>query len=123
MIIDVFLALLVAFVLALIFSVGLRRPGPWGSFLWFFVVVFLGAMALGAWLEPVGPVAWGVAWIPLIFGALLIALLLAAATPPTYVRRVPAEAPETEAEVAAAGIFLWIFVVGLFLAAAAAYMI
>ena len=53
--IDLFIALIVAVILTLVFVFVVRRRGPWESTFLFFVVVFLGAWAGGLWLKPVGP--------------------------------------------------------------------
>lgn len=120
---ELLAALFIALVLVALFSFGFGRPGPWGGFLWFFLVVFLGAWAIGLWAEPVGPAAWGVAWVPILFGALLLALLIAA-IPPTGTA--PAAAPEpdvgTAAVVGALGVFFWALLVGLLLAILLAFL-
>lgn len=121
MLADLVLALLIALAFVLIFGAGFRRAGPWESLWSFFLVVFLAALALGAWVEPVGPVAWGVAWVPLLVGAFFVALLLAAATP--IARRPPAAGVEPRAgEAVAAGVFLWMLLLGLLLVFGAAFL-
>ena len=75
------------------------------------------------WIEPMGPVFWGYAWLPLIFWVFLVALLIRAATgdnrPENYrtdreagVTGTEADEPEvTESEAGAAvalGLFFWI---------------
>lgn len=59
----------------------------WGVILFLFVILFLGIWAGGVWIEPFGPEAWGVAWLPFLFVGLILALVVAAAAPP--VRRTP----------------------------------
>lgn len=120
-------------------AAGMR--GPWPGVLWFLLVLFLATLTIGAWVEPVGPRAWDVPWLTFLVTALLIALLIAAATPrgrdpqryrsPTELRlnRDPnpedpnvvsdadqrQEVAEQESEAAAAatavGIFFWFFLV------------
>lgn len=108
-------ALLIGLALALLFAYGLGRPGPWDGFLWVFLIVFLGAWAIGLWVEPVGPVVWGVAWVPIFFGALLLALLIAAVPPTTHTGPPAPEAEPERAETAAAvGLFFWVLLMGLF---------
>ena len=46
------------------------------------LVLLLIVWAASIWTRPIGPVYWGVAWIPLFFIGLIFALLLAAI--PTY---------------------------------------
>ncbi|MGK7312204.1 MAG: hypothetical protein ACN0LA_08165 [Candidatus Longimicrobiales bacterium M2_2A_002] len=101
---ELLFALVIALIIVAIFSYGFRRPGPWGGFLWFFLLVFLGGWAIAAWAEPVGPVAWGVAWMPIFFAALLIALIVAA-IPPIEPR--PAEPVEQPAPATGVGVFFW----------------
>ncbi|WP_128396984.1 hypothetical protein [Botryobacter ruber] len=73
--------ILIAFVIGALFYFVFRNRGPWGSFWTFFLVLFLGVYLAHIWVRPIGPVYWGVAFLPLLFVGLLIALLLAAAAP------------------------------------------
>lgn len=107
--------------IGLIFYAALGRTGPWDGFVWFFVLLILGTWAIGAWIEPVGPLLWGVAWLPFLVAAVFIALLIAAVTPDVYTRRHrrsgPALTEETteseatpdahDAAAVAIGIFFW----------------
>jgi len=91
-----------------------KSTGPWGTFWSFLLILVLVGLAAEAWIEPVGPVAWGVAWIPTLFVIFLFALLLAAATPPRNrsVRDTatePTTTPEEETAAVAVGGFFWIF--------------
>jgi hypothetical protein len=90
---------------------------------WLFLILFLGTWAVGAWVEPIGPVWGGVAWLPFLWAALMFVLLVAAAAGTdwgTYRgrhRRDSTEAPtesgaaaradEAETAVAAVSIFVW----------------
>lgn len=120
---EVLLALLLATFVVLVLTGGLRRTGPWDSVIWLFLVVFLGIWAFGAWAEPVGPSVGDVVWLPFLFAALFLGLLLAAV--PTDSRTItltptPPEAREEVAsETAVLGVFFWILVAGLVLAALA----
>ena len=118
---EVVLAFAIGLILAMIFAYGFGRTGPWGGFLWFFLVVFLTAWAVGVWVEPVGPVLWGAAWVPILFGALFVALLVAAIppAPPRTGGVAPAETPETAAAV---GLFFWLLLVVLIIAIVFAYL-
>ncbi|XZE55618.1 hypothetical protein SH139x_001637 [Planctomycetaceae bacterium SH139] len=60
------------------FILGIR--GPWQGTVWFFLVLFLGTMAIGVWAEPVGPRAWGVPQLGLIVTAIFVGLLIAITT-------------------------------------------
>lgn len=127
---ELLFAFAIALVLVVIFAYVLNRPGPWGAFIWFFVVVFLGAWAVGVWARPVGPAAWGVAWVPILFGALIIALIIAAIAPqePPRTRGAAAEEREEREETAenaavagAVGAFFWVLLIVLFGIVALAY--
>lgn len=108
---ELLVILLVTLLFAWLFTAPLGRPGPWGGFLWFFLVLLLATWAVAAWVPPVGPVAWGVSWAPILVAALLFALLLAAvpARPPRTAGEAVAEAEAT----AALGVFFWFLLAGL----------
>lgn len=118
---DLLFALVISFLLALVFGLGLRRPGPWGGFFWFFLLLFFATWALAAWVTPVGPVAYGVAWVPVAVGGLLVAMILAAAGPPRAMESSPGEGPSEAAVSVTVGVLFWAAIVLLALAAAAAY--
>mgnify|MGYP005748569037 CR=1 FL=1 len=107
--------LLISFVIGALFYFVLKNKGPWGSFWTFFVVLFLGVFLAYVWVRPVGPLYWGVALYPLVFIALLFALLLAAASPPRNRRNSRRPLPPTPSqnqpnlkdEQAELGIFFW----------------
>ena len=114
-------ALAFGLLIGVIFYALVGRSGPWDGFVWFFVLLILGTWAVGAWIEPVGPVWWGVAWLPFLVAAVFIALLIAAVTPDVYTRRhrelrrpsgdeTPADSATPDAQTVAAtavGIFFW----------------
>lgn len=79
--------LLLAVILAALFFYGLGRTGPWGSFWSFLLIILLGIWVVDLWIEPYGPIYWGVAWLDLLLVGLVFALLLAAASPPRRRRR------------------------------------
>lgn len=118
---ELLFTLLIALGVVGIFSVGFRRPGPWGI-VWFFLLVFLGAWAFGAWAEPVGPVAWGVAWTPILVAAVLIALIVAAIPPTGLPTGAPTGAPEGETgAVRRVGTFFWLLIILLLIVVALSY--
>jgi hypothetical protein len=88
--------LIIALVIGLVFSLIFKVRGPWGSFWTLFIIVLLAVWAADLWLTPAGPVVWDLAWIPLIFVAIVVALLLAAAESGT---RKPKSSSETPDEV------------------------
>lgn len=53
----------------------------------FLIILVLAGLAAALWIEPVGPVIYDVAWVPMLFVIILFALVLAAATPSTRNRR------------------------------------
>lgn len=116
---DFLFALLVATLLTALFAGAFRRTGPWGTVLWFFVVVLLAAWAGGVWARPAGPAMVGVYWLPFVTVGLLVALLLAAAaaprpprTPQEAAERIP-ESDEAAAAAVALSWFFWILVLAL----------
>ena len=82
-IIDLFVALVVGMIIVSIVSRAFGTKGPWGSLLWFFLVVSLFAWAGGVWLVPFGPMFWGIGWLPIIIMGFLVSLILTAASPRT----------------------------------------
>lgn len=79
---TVLLTLLMAVLFTMIFTLGLKRPGPWTAGWTFFLVVFLAAWAGSLWLSPAGPAFIGIHWLPILLISFVVALLLAAMTPP-----------------------------------------
>jgi len=69
--------------------------GPWPNLFWFFMLLFLGTLALGVWADPIGPRVAGVPWLGFLVTAILIGLLIAAATPDhRHGRRRPGRSPD-----------------------------
>jgi uncharacterized membrane protein YfcA len=112
---SLFLALIVAVVVGVLFIRVFRQKGPWEKHWIFFLIVFLAAWVASLWVTPYGPTVWGVPLFPVVLVALAFALLLAAATP----RRPPHTAAEAihqerltrQATRAAVGAFFWVFLV------------
>jgi len=127
---DFAFAFIVAFVLFLVFGHGLRRVGPFGGAIWFFIVVLLAAWVGGVWARPIGPAIMGVFWLPYLWFGLLIALVLAS-TSPVYVpprrdRSSTDEGDDSKSEevLAAAGtlsLFLWVLLLSMGIALIAHY--
>ncbi len=74
-------AFIIALILTFIFSNLLGRKGPWENNFLFFVVIFLGASAGSLWLKPVGPVISGSYIMNFIIAGLILAILIASASP------------------------------------------
>ena len=76
-----FAAALIALILTISSVFFLGNRGPWGSVWTFFLVLFLTMWTVSIYVAPIGPVYWGIAWIPLVIAGLIISLLLIAAMP------------------------------------------
>jgi hypothetical protein len=117
-------ALLVGFIFTVILGYGFRRRPTGIGFLPLFILIFLVTWAIGAWIAPVGPVAWEVPWLAFLIIGLLFALLVAALVPPQPsspdVRM--KTAGEAEIEVRALGAFFWILIVALAIAVVVRYV-
>ena len=105
--------IILALILTAIFSYGFNIRGPWGSFWAFFAIIFLAVWAADIWITPFGPYYNEVYWLPPLIVGVLIAILLAAATPTRRSRRTtdthpPATEYETDAVAATLGILFWI---------------
>ena len=92
-------ALFIGLGIAWLFGVGLGTRGPWNSFFWFFVLIFLFSWGGGVWLTPFGPTGWGVSWLPFLFAGVFITLVLLAATPRSARGRRAANAKAADATV------------------------
>lgn len=88
---ELFFALAIAIILSLLFSWLLRRGGPRFGFPLFFLAIFLITLAGGLWFRPLGPLGWGIYWLPFILVGLLGSVLLFFAAP----KRPPANRRET----------------------------
>ncbi len=71
------MALFITAIAALVF----RRRGPWGTVWTFFLFLFLALWTVSIYIRNVGPVYWGIAWLPLLVSALIFALLLVSIIP------------------------------------------
>ncbi|MBD3257783.1 hypothetical protein GF377_05065 [candidate division GN15 bacterium] len=133
------LDLIAAIVVALVFTLlmvgvfGWQRPGREGAgsamlFLFFFLLVIV--WAGGVWLEPMGPMLWGIAWIPFFAIGLLAALFVLSLAPPhrPRTRREAIEQAEARAKTragaeAALSTFFWLLVALLIIAIIARYVV
>ncbi len=111
---EILFTVLLAVVVGIFFYYVFKYTGPWGSFWTFLLILILAGLAAGRWIEPIGPVFYDVAWVPVLFVILLFALLLAAVTPAEPRERyvTPAEKQEIEREeapVLALGVVFWVF--------------
>lgn len=121
---EIIFALFAALMITAVFAVWFRRPGPWAPLWSFFVVVFMAGWAASLWMRPAGPLLLNVYWVPLLFVALMVALVLAAAGPSSLPTREagsaagegPSRAPTTEL-----GRYFWLLLTALLLTIVAGY--
>lgn len=99
--------------------------GPAASLVGYFALLFLATLAIGVWVEPVGPRVWGFPWLGFLVNTLLISLMIVALTPSPATRTgkpdiQPAPVNPKEAvpdgtdgagAATAVGIFFWLFVI------------
>lgn len=108
-------AFLIALALSLFIAYGFRN-GPLRNFWLSFLVIFLGIWAAGLWIRPVGPVVYGVAWVPLFFVGMLITALLASFAPAANdeediaIDQEKAKKKEREKNAGAVGLIFWLFI-------------
>jgi hypothetical protein len=122
---EIFLTILIALLVGTLFYFVFKTTGPWGTFWTFALILILVGLAAAIWIEPVGPLIYDFAWLPILFVILIFALILAAATPPRKRSRdLDLDTPTTGKEssgadvaaVAALGIFFWFLLIFLFVA-------
>lgn len=123
--VDFLIAFLVALLLSSIVFIGLRRTGPWASFLFLFLALFLATWAGGIWITPIGRPLGGVYWLSFLLAGVVFALLLAAAVPPdkeqeSTIKLITEEEKHAQKRTVrrAAGYLFWLFagVLGLVIA-------
>ena len=126
---DLVVALLVALLLSSILFLGFRRTGPWASFLFLFLVLFLATWAGGIWLMPFGRPFGGVYWLPFLMVGIVFALLLAAIVPPgkeeeSTIKLVTEQEKRAQERTArrTVGLVFWLFVGVLVLAIVLRYL-
>ena len=101
----VFTTIAFSVIFALIFSILLayvfkrRGPGPAGGVLFIFLIIFMFTWAIGTWVEPIGPVTWGVPWLSYLIIAFFITLVIGALIPSASPRPPVITKPELDEEV------------------------
>jgi hypothetical protein len=116
---GLFAAALIALMLTIVSVFFLGRRGPWGSIWTFFLVLFLALCIVSIYVAPIGPVYWGVAWIPITIAGIIIAVLLIAAMPhPTHRRDAVGTDRDTtevsiksDSSVTPVGRFFWVLII------------
>jgi hypothetical protein len=119
-------SLVLAFLLALLFSGLTKGAGPKSHFWALFVIFGLSIWVASIWLTPAGPIWYGVAWVDLLVIGLLLVLLVGAASGagryPTVSRSsyseeeevdLVAESKKDTTAITMFGVFFWIFVASL----------
>jgi len=115
--VDFLVAFFVALLLSSVVFLGLRRTGPWASFLFLFFALFLATWAGGIWITPVGrPFLGGIYWLPFLMAGVVFALLMAAAVPPdkneeSTIKLVTEEEKKAQERTVrrSAGLLFWVF--------------
>jgi hypothetical protein len=69
-------ALIIAIFITGLAALGIRRKGPWGSVWTFFLFTFLAMWTSTIYVRGVGPVYYGIAWLPLLFLSIILFVLL-----------------------------------------------
>lgn len=80
----------------------------------FFFVLFLAGLASQHWITPIGPVYWGIPWLPLIFVLLIFTFLFAAPSPWQHSKNNVNGQPSPST--AAISIFFWLLLFLLIIA-------
>lgn len=113
-IIGVVILFFIALLIGALFFYGFKTRTPWGAFWIFLMFLFLAALVGRFWITPVGPVTYGVAWLPIVFFVFMIALIIAA-TAPVQDRRTTEKVvepditkPDAKGAIAAFGLFFWL---------------
>jgi hypothetical protein len=78
---GLFAAALISLILTLVSAFFLGKRGPWGSLWTFFLVLFLTLCTVSIYIVPIGPIYWGIAWIPITIAGIIVTILLIAAMP------------------------------------------
>ncbi|MCB0765469.1 MAG: hypothetical protein KDB84_12225, partial [Flavobacteriales bacterium] len=113
---TLFAVAFIALILTSTLYYGFRRAGPWRSFWSLLIVLFLGLAFATAWMRPMGPLWYDVAWVDMFIFGLFLALLLAAASPVRPRRRTQDPTLSStvirdgEGSVVALSIFFWLLI-------------
>jgi hypothetical protein len=98
------------FTLVVVSLLGWRRPGAVRtesvvtSGVFFFLILVLATWAAGSWMNPRGPIAFGVPWLAWTGVALVVTLIVGAVTQPWDRHRSRNAVPTTPAGTAPAGV-------------------
>lgn len=79
---EVFMGVLfIALLFTAAVSFGFRGERQWGALAAFFIILFLPIWALAIWVPVVGPILYGIAWLDILFFALVFTFLIMAISP------------------------------------------
>ena len=117
-------ALVIAFLLALLFSGLTKSKGPWNNFWALFFVIALTIWVASLWITPIGPRWYGVAWADLLIVGTLLVFLIAATSEGSQTYRQSYDQQDKEVDIVAEskkdptaitmfGVFFWIFIASL----------
>jgi hypothetical protein len=108
---GLFAAALISLILTVTAVFFLGKRGPWGSIWTFFLVLFLTLWTLSIYIVPIGPVYWGIAWIPLTIAGLIVTALLLAAMPHPPVDRGQPDKAAVDVKSGLPGHFFWALII------------
>jgi hypothetical protein len=116
---GLFAAALISLTLTITSVFFLGRKGPWGSIWTFFLVLFLTLGTISIYIAPIGPIYWGVAWMPITIAGILITILLIAAMPHSDYGNSRADRNKATKDsifkpdynVSAVGYFFWVLII------------
>jgi len=113
---EYLLIILGAVFVGVLFYYVFKMKGPWGTFWSFVIILILAGIAAEQWITPVGPIAYGIAWVPTVFVILLFALLMAAISP-SHKMKIPSdnksERKEKESTALGLSAAFWVFLIFL----------
>jgi disulfide bond formation protein DsbB len=122
-----FLALFIAFVIAVIFGIRLRKERTIQEFGIFFLILLLFTWAGGIWISPFGPAYREIPLLPFLFAGLFFALLMAAVLIPRRRSKNVGGLREGDRngaeEALSLSAILWVLIVGLALVILIAYVV
>lgn len=112
---GVLLTVMAAIIVSVLFYYVFKSTGPWENFWIFLLILTLAGLAAGLWIAPVGPVMWGLAWVPTLMVIIIVALLIGAASPRKQERAVTnsesSEPAPHDRKAATLGALFWIFLI------------
>ncbi len=76
-ILDWIFSLIIGGAMTLLYFLSTRKAERRRGLFWVFLLIFLATWAGGIWLQPFGPVLWGVHWLAFLLIGIIVALVLA----------------------------------------------